>query len=188
MSRQSREAERLDAIRSVSLEDIVKGRHTRWRRFLRRAKAALVVVGLAGLAVATGSAVYYVSSGPDDGTILASQHPAPVTTGSLSQQATEEPALPPSVKTLAQPFAHPLARPLAPGAATAMPAHSTWSELARMPKPRPDEPVFTGSIAPSGQALRAAPPPRRTSVARRAGACRTLQALTAQLPLRIHCR
>lgn len=194
MSRQSREAERLDAIRSVSLEDIVKGRHTRWRRFLRRAKTVLIVVGLFGLAAAMGSAVYYVSNGPDDGAILVSQPPAPASTGSLPQPAAaaEEPALPPSVRTLAQPFANPFAQPLARDAAAAAPADSGWTELARVPRPRPrpgpDAPVVTGSISPSGRTHAAAPPPQRTHVARRAGPCRTLQAWTARLPLHINCR
>ena len=46
MERPSREIRKLDHIRSVSLEDIVNGRHTRGRRVLRLTKKSLPVISL----------------------------------------------------------------------------------------------------------------------------------------------
>ncbi|MGH6922415.1 MAG: hypothetical protein ACRED5_01480, partial [Propylenella sp.] len=167
MSRQSRQANRLDAIRSVSLEDIVMGRHTRWRRFLRRAKPVLLGVSILGLTAAMGSAFYYGANGSGEffpserqwgGQVeLASEPPAPLHTGSVAASAAAEtpPApLPAGPKIVAAEGAAASEEPVAPqlasiGEATheAAPAGEP-ADLARVPNPRPDEPVITGSIPP----------------------------------------
>jgi hypothetical protein len=192
MSRQSREAERLDRIRSVSLEDIVNGRHTRWRRFLKRAKTGLIVVGLFGLAAALGSAAYYLSSGPNDGTLLAAQPvepAAPLTTGSISARSPE----PVTTSSLSQPASQPENQPaglaLLLDEAAFERGDPRSSELTRVPRPRPEATVTVGSVPPPApvRALRAAPPPQQTAVVRRAGPCRTLQTLTARLPIQLRC-
>ncbi len=190
MSRESREAERLDRIRSVSLEDIVNGRHTRWRRFLKRAKTGLVIVSLIGLTAAMGSAAYYLSQGPNDGTILAAQpvEPAePLTTGSIPPR-TPDPVV---TAALQQPASQP---PSPPAGLSLLLDEAAFErgdpgslELTRVPRPRPDEPVAVAGPAPPTRALPAAPPPQPTAAVRRAGPCRTLQTLTARLPIQVHC-
>ena len=128
MSMESRRAEKLDAIRSVSLEDIVMGRHTRWRRFLMKAKHAILAVSLLGLTAAAGSAAYYLASGPDDPSQLAAA-PAKATSPAEPTPRTEPT---PQLAALA-----------------AQPADdaSAETDLARVPKPRPAEaPIVTGSI------------------------------------------
>jgi hypothetical protein len=200
MARQSREDRRLDAIRSVSIEDIVYGRHTRWRRFLRRAKKATSVVSALAAATAVGSAVYFVLSRPGE-VLLTSKPPA----SSASAPQISEPLDVPPLSAIATagdpvPMVHPA--PMGAPVNTATPfematlsndatvdipsAEVTPNRRAevqvdpgRLPTPRPDEPIVTGSIA------RADADPRET---RRFRPCRTLQRWTSHLPLpRIHC-
>lgn len=169
MSKESRQAERLDAIRSVSLEDIVKGRHTRWRRFLKKAKPAIVAVSLLGLTAAAGSAVYTVLGGPDDRfpaeIARTDPQPALLSTGSLPAHETTTAA----IET---------AEPAAPETGEPM--------VARLPTPRPDEPVVTGSIHRPVRMVPAYAPQRVET--RRHQFCITMQQLTAQLPFaRVYC-
>lgn len=176
MSRQSREAERLDAIRSVSLEDIVMERHTRWRRFLRKAKSGLTVVSLVGLTAAAGAAAYFVWSGPGEymkgqRVELAAEPAAPVHTGSLPETATAVP-LPTQSRSVSE------TQPSATGESGDTPQPE---RVARLPNPRPDS---TGSEAAAGRPAHAQPQPRYHYVERRRfRPCRALQRLTAYIPL-----
>jgi hypothetical protein len=198
MARQSREEKRLDAIRSVSIEDIVYGRHTRWRRFLRHAKKAASVVSALAAAMAVGSAVYFVLSGSGE-VLLTSKPPA---SSASAPQISEPLDVPPlsAIATAGDPvtMVHPTpmrapartADPLEMAALTddataEIPPPGATSEplpeadLARLPTPRPDEPIVTGSIARTD-----ADPSERRGFR----PCRTLQRWTSRLPLpRIHC-
>lgn len=183
MSRQSRQAERLDAIRSVSLEDIVYGRHTRWRRFLKTAGPVLIGVSLFALTAATGSAVYHMLSGParfpGEGVELASEPPAPPTIGSPPASAAT-PEVQAAALAALESVAPAALEPRAPQTAESV-------DVVRLPTPRPDEPIVTGSIA---HPVRAAPhtPPSRTIEKHHFRPCRTLQRLAARLPLpRVSC-
>ena len=129
MSRESRRVERLDAIRSVSLEDIVMGRHTRWRRFLKQARRVVLAASLLGLTAAFGSAAYYLASGPDGPSELAAA-PADTTPTPAHESTQPEPAT-----------------RLAAFASKPTNDVQAETEVARVPKPRPDEgPIVTGSI------------------------------------------
>lgn len=187
MSRQSRQAHKLDAIRSVSLEDIVHGRHTRWRKFVRKARRALIAVSLIGLTAATGGAVYQVLNGAEAGfpsgslpgksIEFATASPARVTTGSPpAASATSR-----SVKAEAAALA--ALEPISPSALESpAPVATEPVDVARLPAPRPAEPTTTGSIAPPVRAAPQAAPPRAVEE-RRFRPCRALQRLTARLPL-----
>ena len=169
MERPSREIRKLDRIRSVSLEDIVNGRHTRWRRFLRLTRTSLPVISLIALTTTGGFAAYHIWSGPDDGGPLIVSAPpaeidAPVHTGALP---AEDPA---------------------PAA----------NEIARLPRARPDDPVIAGSIAPAeipppsaAQPANSAPPTVVVTTPPRRNAepppCRALREFSAAIGLQIHC-
>jgi hypothetical protein len=203
MARQSREGKRLDAIRSVSLADVVHGRHTRWRRLLRRAKNTLTVVTWLGAAAAAGSVVYFVGSGPGDEAPLVSRTPAPRHAVPLPQSDAAAPeaylASPPEAAPFepmnaeaepaqamtAQRFETAAVEPRASNMFEAATSNAEPEDLARLPTPRPDEPVVTGSIR-----VRAAP--HASSVPsvekRRFRPCRALQRLTSRLPFpRVNC-
>ncbi len=189
MSNPPREERRLVAIRSVSLEDIVLERHTWWRRLMRQKRLLIGVVSLLGLTAAAGSAAYHVLSGsgtPGENGPLVVGAVAPAHTGSL----------PPSPGTLPKPrpnvAAPEIAAPAAPDAPEAVAAPEPV-RMARVPRPRPDEPIVTGSIAPSRDASphprgpRYAAHPRQRQVARAQDPCRRLQAMTAHLPVTVYC-
>lgn len=151
MSLQSRRAERLDAIRSVSLEEIVNGRQRRWRMLLNRAKHAVLAASALALSLAAGSAAYFLASSPTEPVLLAAAPraaqaapaatDAPVTTGSISATRDEATPRPPQQR----PEPVPLLASLAAEPKDAGPADVA---LARTPRPRPaDEPVIvTGSV------------------------------------------
>ena len=163
MDRPSRDVRKLDRIRSVSLEDIVNGRHTRWRRFLRLTRKSLPVISLIALTATAGFAGYHIWSGPEDGGPLIVSAPpaaadAPVHTGALPAEEA------------------------APAA----------NEIARLPRARPDDPVITGSITPPSAAPAPPAPPTIvvTAPPRRSAEpppCRALRELTAAIGLQIHC-
>jgi hypothetical protein len=206
MSRQSRQTERLDAIRSVSLEDIVMGRHTRWRRFLRRAKPVLLGISLLGLTAAVGSAFYYGANGSGEffpserqwgeQVELASEPATPLHTGSVAASAAAETPLAPlpaEPKIIANEDAAGAEEPVEPQLASiAEPepeaaAAEVSADLARVPNPRPDEPVITGSIPRKTFSMPRANAPHRAE-RRPFRPCRALQQLTSRLPFpRIHC-
>lgn len=193
MTRQTREERRLDAIRSVSIEDIVYGRHTRWRRFVRRARQSATAVTALAAATALGAAVYFVAPGPGE-TMLVAPAPAvalsapdahaPLDVPPLQAIAGLDAAPAPSVSAgptpilPATPFAAEVVEISAPAAAPAPPA-SEPVDLARLPTPRPDEPIVTGSIARADDS---------GIEQRRFRPCRTLQRWTSHLPFpRITC-
>ena len=174
MDRPSRDVRKLDHIRSVSLEDIVNGRHTRWRRFLRLTRRSLPVFSVIALTAASGFAAYHINSGPGDGGPLVVSAPpveieAPVHTGALPAE--------PTVTT------------------TDM---TTGNQIARLPRARPDDPIITGSIAPAPAVSPSAAPPASpspptvvvtTPPQRNAEPppCRALRELSARIGLHIHC-
>ncbi len=157
MSMESRRARRLDAIRSVSIEDIVNGRHTRWHRFLKKAKRWVLAFSLVAFTAAAGSAAYVLTNGSGDSSgdtvqLAAQQAAAPVTarTPRTRPATATEPAAPSETVDLASPPAS--QTQLALKALLANPDEPidiamADAELARTPKPRPDEaPIITGSI------------------------------------------
>jgi hypothetical protein len=174
MSRESRESRKLTAIRSISLEDVVKERHRRWRRLLRR-RSTLLLVSLVALSAVAGGAAFSIWGGSGTGSVLAYES-QPILLATLAPEAPRE-----------TPRRTPAPRPAAPAATAAAPIPLTIPEpqqSARMPKPRPDEPVVTGSISSAAPRPVA---PRRYADSRRRDPCQVLQAITSRLPLRVHC-
>ncbi len=165
MSMESRRARRLDAIRSVSIEDIVNGRHTRWHRFLKKARRWVLAFSLVAFTAAAGSAAYVLTSGSGDNVQLTAfkQDAASERTAAEVEIA----AAPRAPKSRPEPPKVPAAPSETVDLAVAPPASETQlalktllanpsepieiamadAEVARTPKPRPDEPpIITGSI------------------------------------------
>ncbi len=109
------DSDRTDAVRSVSLDELLAGR-TPWWRDLLKAKVTIPAVSMLALSVAAGSAVYALKSGPQENAVLKLEEPAPVYTGSLPTAA--ETAASVEVKPVVLPEPDPTA-------------------AARLPRPRP---------------------------------------------------
>lgn len=130
-------------VRSLSLEEIV----TRppplplWRRFLRFVRIAVIAWGVISLGAVAGMAAYYLN-GEANTALLAGEGPAP-------PKAT--PAEPePDRVAVAVDTAPPAEAVFAPAALPELSGLERSSPLtdARVPRPRPDEPVITGSLGP----------------------------------------
>lgn len=148
------------SIKSLSLEELLAERPSFLARALAFARRALMVLGGVALAAAGGTAAYYYLNGPsEEPALVAEAAPAPARIAAL----TEIPAPDVSQAGTFSP---------APEAAPIMEA--------RLPRPRPDEPVFTGSV---GAAERGYHAPR----GRYLDPCQAFRRLSAPFRLNVRC-
>jgi hypothetical protein len=138
-------------VRSLSLEEIVTAPPPLpiWRRILRFIRIAVTAWGVISLGAVSGVAYYYLSGEPD-AALLVSQEPLPLAiadeaepAAAVAQPEPERVAVAgdraPSAEAVFAPAAFPELSGLEPSPLTAD---------ARLPRPRPDEPIITGSLGP----------------------------------------
>ena len=151
------ESERRGSIKSLTLQDLVSMRPPFFGRLREIAKTGLMIWGAVSLSAAAGYAALHLQGGPED-PVLRSDRPAIERSG-------------PVVVSIAAPTK----------SETVAPAEPTETELARLPRPRPDEPFITGSLAfQSGD-----PATRRYAQNRYTDPCDAWNSLG--LPFRLHC-
>jgi hypothetical protein len=181
ISRQPREAE---TIKSVTLADLEFGRPSPFDQLKGLARMALMLWGALSFGAAAGTAVYYFA-GTSGGPLLLSQ----------AQTASAKPV--PAAKAVA---AAKLVAAAKPSASAAPERDASLLEIpphlveyvgpegdrtlqaqsiieARLPRPRPDEPFYTGSIG--------AP---RVAHARRIGPCETIARLGGRFIFGMRCQ
>jgi hypothetical protein len=151
------ESERRGSIKSLTLQDLVNMRPPFFGRLREIAKTGLMIWGAVSLSAAAGYAALHLQGGPET-SVLRSDRPA----AERSEPAIVSVAAPAKSETLVS-------------------AEPTETELARLPRPRPDEPIVTGSIASHvGD-----PDARRYAQNRYADPCDAWNSLG--LPFRLHC-
>lgn len=140
-------------VRSLSLEEIVTQAPSLpiLRRIAKFLKVMMVAWGAISLGAVAGVATYYLGGGSAT-TLLVSQQPAP------AKPAKQEPVRVASVDDTAPDGANMF------GPADLPSTLSAPITEARLPRPRPDEPVITGSISPPRYDPNYAPPMRRRVV------------------------
>ena len=139
-------------VRSLSLEEIVTAAPPLpiWRRILRFMRIAVTAWGVISLGAVSGVAYYYLNGEPD-AALLVSQESESLVIADQADSPAAAPAQPetervavavdgaPSAEAVFAPAALPELSGLAPSSPTAE---------ARLPRPRPDEPIITGSLGP----------------------------------------
>lgn len=156
MDGQSQSDAKLQTVRSVSLEEILQGRRGLLARFLALAKAALMVCGAISLSAAMGIGAYYLQGGADAPLLVskvertvepaaeeAAAAAAPIHTGSLAAAGAAEVAADAAANGAEQDAAG-LGLP-SPILDVPPPAEEELA-AARLPRPRPLEPVIVGGI------------------------------------------
>jgi hypothetical protein len=131
-------------VRSLSLEEIVTQPPPLrlWRRVLRFTRIAVTAWGVISLGAVAGMAAYYLNGEPDTGVL--------VSEGQMPPKAAPAPSSEPDRIAVAFDLAPPADAVFAPAA---LPEFSRLEPSAammdpRLPRPRPDEPIFTGSLGP----------------------------------------
>ena len=152
------ESERRGSIKSLTLQDLVNMRPPFLGRLREIAKTGLMIWGAISLSAAAGYAALHLQGGT--GRTGAAQRSA----GRRAIRAGNR------LRRGARRNPRPWRQPSQPK-----------TELARLPRPRPDEPIITGSIvSPSGD-----PSARRYAQNRDADPCDAWNSLG--LPFRLHC-
>ncbi len=157
MDQHLRESERRGSIKSVSLQDLVNMRPPFFGRMREIAKTGLMIWGAVSLSAAAGYAALHLQGGPAE-PVLRQDGPAVERSGPAA-----------AIASVAAPVR---SEELAAG-------EPSRTELARLPRPRPDEPIVTGSIAPEDPAA------RRYAQNRYADPCDAWNSLG--LPFRLRC-
>jgi hypothetical protein len=169
-----------DSIKSVSLADLERQDEARpplFARIVHLVKVGLMVWGALSLSAAGGIALVYLQGGPDDALLVGDKETA-------IPETRDEPPTKPIGQTASLPAPVSIAETdpaeaeesfVAPAVAEAPPEPLI---LARVPRPRPDEPIVTGSIG-----RRDAFPPSPAY----ADPCQILERIGAPLPVRIRC-
>jgi hypothetical protein len=165
----------VETIKSVTLADLQFGRPSPFDRITSLAKTALMLWGALSFGAGTGAAMYYVA-GVASGPVLVSETQASDT---IVAEAVDErdPSLaeiPPHLDDYLESTPEALVEPPPPAVA------------ARLPRPRPDEPVITGSIEPVKDARAEYNDPREARP-QYAGPCEALQALGARFIFGLRC-
>lgn len=157
---QPREAE---TIKSVTLADLEFGRPRPFDRIAGLAKMALMLWGALSFGAAAGTAAYYYAGATGEPVLVAqrSAAEAPVAAPERDVALAE---IPPHLSDYVG----------AKGEETLAPAPIVE---ARLPRPRPDEPIFTGSIERP-----------RTARSRYVDPCEALQAIGARFVFGARCR
>ena len=157
-------------VRSLSLEEIVTQPPPLplWRRLLRLIRIAVMAWGVISLGAIAGMAAYYLHGEPETA-LLVSEEQSPVVPAKpkLDRVAAAFEVAPPAEAV----FAPAALRELS------LLARSPATIDARLPRPRPDEPVITGSLGPPRYDPDYAPTHQR----RIANPCTTLRNLGAPI-------
>jgi hypothetical protein len=131
-------------VRSLTLEEIVTAPPPLplWRRILRFFKIAVMAWGVISLGAIAGMSAYYLNREPETALLVSEQQAAP--------DAAPVRAEPDRVTVAAVDAAPPAETVFAPAALSELSAleKSPAIDDARLPRPRPDEPVITGSLGP----------------------------------------
>jgi hypothetical protein len=150
-----RELDGSDSIKSVTLADLEFGRASRFDRLKGLGKTALMLWGALSFGAAAGAGGYYFAAASGDPAAIRQAATASAeSTEPISARAAELAEIPPHLSDYVD---HPVA-------------------VARLPRPRPDEPVYTGSIDRPAEAHRQPIDP-----------CAALASLGAPLPFRMRC-
>ena len=126
------EADWRTSVKSLSLEDLVNGRPPFFARIAEFAKTGLMIWGAISLSAAAGFAAVHLKGASDEPVLRSEQAVASHATEVESDPVDGAPA------------------------EIALPAPDAAEQilLARLPRPRPDEPIFTGSISRASSAPR----------------------------------
>ena len=165
----------VETIKSVTLADLQFGRPSPFDRIAGFAKTALILWGALSFGAATGIALYYIA-GVAGGPVLVSETQAAdaIVAEAVDERDASLAEIPPHLADYIDSKADDVVEPSAPAVA------------ARLPRPRPDEPVITGSIEPVKDA-RAEYIEPQDARPQYAGPCEALQALGARFIFGLRC-
>ncbi len=152
------QSEQRGSIKSLTLQDLVNMRPPFFGRMREIAKTALMIWGAVSLSAAAGYAALQIQGGPEE-SVLRNDRPTIERAERVGAVASVSAPAKPEVLT---------------------PAVPVEAELARLPRPRPDEPMITGSIAQLSD-----PAARRYAQNRHADPCDAWNSLG--LPFRLRC-
>ena len=163
MSALSRQALARSEIKSITLADLQFDPPSPYNRLAGLAKAGLMLWGALTFGVSVGTAAFYFVGASGEPT-LASE-----TTGSIGSVETPDDG---DTAALAE---------IPPHLSEFVDGKDKAIEEARLPRPRPDEPVFTGSVARADLSPRPA-------AARGFGPCEALNQIGASLAFHVRCQ
>jgi hypothetical protein len=168
-------------VRSLSLEEIITQAPPLpiWRRAIRFMRIAVMAWGVISLGAVAGMAAYYLNGEPDTA-LLVSEGQSPFISEDQSSPPNAVPAKPKPDRVAVALNAAPSAEAVfAPATLPDLSGLELSPPLtdARLPRPRPDEPIITGSLGPPRYDPDYAPTHRR----RIANPCTTLRNLGAPI-------
>lgn len=158
MHAQTPNSDEVDAVRSVSLDELLTDRMPS-RRARPGTRIVVPAVSLLVLIAAAGIAFHYIGSGPEEGAILSIEGPSPIHTGSVPAGTAT------GVSDRAEPA--PLSKP-------------DTIVAARLPKPRPPAPATVVAASHPRH-------DRRYAYQQEPDPCSALQAMRAYLPFKVYC-
>ncbi len=166
-----------DSVKSVSLAELASPRPSLFRRTLRLARIALMAWGAISLGAIAGIAAYYLNGG-SDAVLLVSENqaapsppiaePRPERLAALVETADAPIDTAPPAVVMPEAMMFRIPEPIVE---------------ARVPRPRPEAPIITGSIGPPAYDPNYVAPARRPAF----DPCAALRNLGSPFPFRVRC-